>query len=194
MAVTAADIFSRIVVIDALPEGGRTCRIEADADERRRLARWLGVEAVRHLSAEALIEGTKGGSEVKVQGRLAGEFVQRCVVSLQPLVVPLNIGFERLYSPSVKDEWEAYGEGTEEIFLDLEEDPVIEPLPAEGIDLGAIVTEEVVLNLDAYPRAAEAEAVLSGNGAEGLVVGFDKGGEAGRQQPFAGLAARLSKP
>jgi hypothetical protein len=187
----------RIVATGELPVGGRPFRIEANEAECRRLARWLAVESVFGLRAEGVIEAQAGAFDVKLSGRIAAEVTQRCVVSLEPLLRRLDIPFERLYSASLSDEWGMYGASTEEIFLDLEDGPVAEPLPEGGIDIGAIVAEELALGIDPFPRSP---AVAAGIGDE-AAADDDAPGADGRQRsgadagtrPFARLGERLSK-
>jgi hypothetical protein len=187
----------RIVATGELPVGGRPFRIESNAAECRRLARWLAVESLSGLRAEGVIEPQAGAFDVKLSGRIAAEVTQRCVVTLEPLQRRLDIPFERLYSAGLNDEWGMYGAGTEEIFLDLETGPVAEPLPDGGIDIGAIVAEELALDLDPFPRSP---AVAAGIGDE-AAADDDAPGTDGRQRsgadagtrPFARLGERLSK-
>lgn len=182
MADSRTTGLSRVFALLYGADGSCPFLLDANEDECRRLARWLDVESLSALHAEGVMERRRGAVDLVVKGRIKVRLVQLCVVTLQPIEQCLDFPFERQYSARLSDEWGMYGADNEEIYLDLEEGPVIDPLPDGGIDIGAVVAEELALHVDPFPRAA---AVPESPGEA-------DGGEAG-VRPFAGLGDRLSK-
>lgn len=185
---------SRVIAFNEGAGGQCPFRIEASEAECERLARWLDVEAVSELRAQGVMERRQGAVDLVVQGRIVVRIVQRCVVTLEPIEQHLDFAFERQYSARLRDEWGMYGAESDEIFLDLEEGPVVDPLPDGGIDVGAVVAEEMALYIDPFPRAPAVLARGEGDGNDGAGTSSGKAdaGEAGAR-PFAGLGDRLSK-
>ncbi len=182
----------RVFALDHLGTDGRAFLIETSETERRRLAKWLKVEALPALCAAGSIEAAQGAIDVIVRGRITGEVVQRCVVTLAPLTERLDIAFDRRYSARLSDEWGGYGAETEEIFLDLESEPVVDPLPAGGLDLGAVIAEELALHIEDYPKSpALTPPELTASAVVPTAMAEGQGDSPAR--PFSGLAARLSK-
>ena len=172
--VIAAE-FSRICATDRLPPEGEAFAIEASGPERTAVARRLDLVAIEALRARGAI-GRRGAEGVlAVEGSLSAEVVQRCVVTLEPIVVELETGFTRLFSAAVAEQ-----------AVEVDIDPaaeLVEPLDNGLIDLGEIAVEELSLALDPYPRAVE-----------GLPADLvdDRTPDPG-STPFAALAASLRR-
>lgn len=145
--MTAA-LFSRPILVGDVPPGGREYRIEAEAGELPRLADQLGIPEVRSLSAEVFVRPVPGRS-YSVRGRLAGDVVQTCVVTLDPVVQrveeEIDLTLMRAEDLDVKNH---------------RKDDLVDALETEGpdlfengrIDLGVIAAEHLALGLDPYPR------------------------------------------
>lgn len=138
---------SRVVRPDDL-HGDRPLRIEATAEERREIADLLGLIDLKALSAEVEVELGKGGMAT-VSGKVTGEVVQRCVVSLEPVNQKVEEHFSRRYVP----ERSKRADGPGIVDVDHEEEDPPEVYSGTGIDVGAAVFEQFVLGVDPYPRA-----------------------------------------
>lgn len=92
-----------------------------------------------NMRLEAVVEG------VLITGRLRGEAHGECVRCLEPVTMPLDLGFQELftYEPETRDR-------SREIDLD-EEDPLPE-LVGDLADLEATLIDAVVLNLPYQPH------------------------------------------
>jgi len=180
--------FSRPVLVSG-PEGReRTIDIAADARERAALANRLGLLEIPRLGARLVLTPTHQGA-VALGGTFHADVVQACVRSLEPVPAHIEASFERVFARAerIKDERE------QSITIDDEEPP--DHLVDETIDLGAVVTEQLALELDPYPKAA-------GSDFEGFAIkipaytGEDgEDGEAGgvnTKGPFS-LLARLKR-
>ncbi|MEK0084735.1 YceD family protein [Benzoatithermus flavus] len=169
---TAAE-FSRLYAPDGLPPGGATVTLEANAEERRALAKRFDLVRLDLLAGEVSIERA-GEDLLHVSGRLRARLAQRCVVTLDPVEATVEAEFDRLFSRAAPLEAE------EEIEIDPEAE-LPEPLPEGGLDLGEILAEELSLALDPYPRSPDADAKLAELG----IAGDD----AAEANPFAALAS-----
>ncbi len=158
--------FSRPFRLDSLGHEGVTRRLEATEPERAALAKRLDLMALEHLEAVLALRWSVGGI-LRLDGHLSARVVQRCVVTLEPVVQEIEEDIALRFSRFAEEEIAA---GDEETGLDPD---APEPLPPEGLDLGEEVAQALSLALDPYPRAPGAELTL-GEGEE------DKG-------PFAAL-------
>ena len=99
--------------------------------------------------------------------------LQLCEQLLQPLPVHLEVDIAETFGPEgYRDADEAEGAEVPEVFDD------------NGIDLGELVAQLLLLSLDPYPRSSDADS-LQQAGAD------DVAGE--RSRPFAGLGAMMQK-
>ncbi len=161
--------FHRAVALARIPPEGRQEHLRATPAECAALALRFGITAVNRFSADLLLKPEPGGG-VAIDGRIAAEVMQDCVVTLEPVVqqvdepVHLRIlgpGEECSEDPEAPDEVEA---------------------PGGVADLGEALAEQLALALDPYPRAPG--AVLPGE-----VAGDPEAAPEPPANPFASLAA-----
>lgn len=129
--------------------------VTASEEERAGLARWLDIPGLPALAADLEVRRT-AASEAMVSGTIRADVELVCGVSLetfqQPLEIPVAATFRRppAHAPKEPDSASA----APEIDLDAEE-------PREwthhGIDLGALIAEEISLALPDFPRKPGAE-------------------------------------
>jgi uncharacterized metal-binding protein YceD (DUF177 family) len=138
--------FSRLVPLTRIGSEPLREAIAANAVEREALARRFGLLALDHLSAALELRREKG-DRIVLEATYEAQFVQSCVVSLDPVAGKISDRFSL-----------HYGRGEEEmgaIALDPEEE-VFEPLAGEAIDVGEAVAQELSLALPAFPRHPDA--------------------------------------
>lgn len=169
--------FSRPVRIDTLGGQPRAIEIAAGPSERAALASRFGLLAIDRLEAELAI--SRNGEEVALHGTLQADVTQACVASGAPVPAALIVPFDILFRPQP-----APGQAEEEVELSEGEMDVVFYDRAE-VDIGEAVAETLSLNLDPYPRAPDADAVLREAGVK------QEGQE--EKGPFAGLAALRDK-
>ena len=167
---TPAPEFSRIVRLNELGDGARERFLEATADERAALARRFGLRALDALEARLRVVPEAAGA--RVEGWLVADLVQACVATDEDVPARLDLPFAVRFVRGL----EMPGASDDEIELS-EADCDLLPLKDERIDLGETVAQTLALNLDPYPRAPDADAVLR-------AMGVLREGEAG---PFAAL-------
>lgn len=143
--MSAANEFSRTFLVDPLPEGGLDFDLVANAGECAAVARRLELLALDRLEAQGRIEAGPARRGIVVEGRLRAAVTQRCVVTLEPVPQAIDTGFRRLLVADLD-------ESDDEIEIDPLAD-LPEPLGSSLVDVGELVTEELALALDPYPRA-----------------------------------------
>lgn len=132
--------FSRPVALARIPPDGRQENLRAAPAECAALARRFGIPAVNRFEAALRLLPEPGGG-VAIEGRLAAEVVQECVVTLEPVVQQVEEAVHlRILGP---------GEGAS----DDPEAPDDVDAPGGVADLGEALAEQLALALDPYPRA-----------------------------------------
>lgn len=110
------------------------------------IARAVGVDALRSLSADVTVKPWLDGAELR--GALTAEIVQTCGVTLEPFDETVSGVFEVRVVPAGSPN--AATPADEEIGLEDEDPP--DELEGETIDLAAYVVEHLALEIDPFPR------------------------------------------
>jgi uncharacterized metal-binding protein YceD (DUF177 family) len=149
---------SRVVGVKDIPEIGLQVSIQADAAERAEIAKSAGLIAVRMLEADLTI--TKlDETKLRVAGPLRARVVQACVVSLEPFEAEIHAEVETDFAAqpqksvprrSGATRRKESGDDFSSSFAAQLDAP--DQIVDGRIDLGALVEEFLVLNLDPYPR------------------------------------------
>jgi uncharacterized metal-binding protein YceD (DUF177 family) len=168
--------FSRPVRVDTLGEAPRALRVEAGDAERAALARRFGLVAIDRLAADLSL--CRRGSEIALEGTLSAAVTQACVATAAPLAAVIAAPFALVFRPQPEaanpDEEVELGESDMDVvFYD-----------SATIDVGEAAAETLLLNLDPYPRAADAGETLKAAGVKGEA-------EAGPFGALAGLRDKL---
>lgn len=120
------------------------------------LARALDLPSIEAL--EARYELARNGERVKLEGEIAAQLHQTCIITLEAFPVSLKLPVKLDFAPEAEvlaaarreEEDEKKGEIDIEVMLNEEDPP--EPIIDGMIDLGAITLEFLALGLDPYPR------------------------------------------
>jgi uncharacterized metal-binding protein YceD (DUF177 family) len=144
LTVPAAE-FSRLVPLARLAAGGHRQKIAAEPAERAALAVRFGLLALDRLAADVVLRRQARGI-VLLEGAFEADFVQSCVVTLDPVRGTISGRFALCYGPP----------GAEAEVTAAAEEPVFEPLAGDQIDIGEAVAQELSLQLPPFPRLAEA--------------------------------------
>jgi len=138
--------FSRLVSLARLgPEPFRQ-QIEADVDERARLACRCDLVALDRLTATVTLRRQEG-EIVLLEAEFQAAFTQNCVITLEPVADTVLGSFSLLYGP--------VEEATAETAPSAD-DLVFEPLTGDAIDIGEAVAQELSLALPDFPRHPDA--------------------------------------
>lgn len=162
--------FSRLVPLARLGLEPFRTAIEATPEERERLAERFNLIALDRLAAVVALQRVNG-ELIRLDATFEAEFVQSCVVTLDPVPGRVAQTFSLIYA--------LLEEQQTEIDLDVDE-PVVEPLTGDTIDIGEAVAQELSLALPDFPRLEDA------------VIGPLEAAEA-EDSPFAALK-RLRRP
>ncbi len=144
--------FSRKIEIARIGDAPIHIEAVATAEECAALAPRLDVLAVSRLSIRATLGWNARRTLIEVTGSASAVVSQNCVVSLEPMDVEVDVSFARLYTPGSAGRRDA-ADG--EFAADEDEPP--EPIPEDGIDVGEVAVEQLLLSLDPYPRKPDTE-------------------------------------
>lgn len=143
MTGTQTPEFSRPVLLARVGADGIRREIAASEAECAALARRFGLVALGRLSASIEL-ARHGGDLIVLRARFEADFVQSCVVTLDPVPGAVAEQFTLLYGPP---ESEATAEGA------LGDDVAFEPLAGDTVDIGEAVAQEFALALPPFPRS-----------------------------------------
>lgn len=164
--------FSRPFNAERLNDAARAEQIVANKAECAALAKRLEIPDVLALSAELTLERVPDEPRlVEVRGTLSARVVQSCVVTLEPVTQDVVAPFDTLFA----------SEGYVQRWLrDNPHDEYDAPEALDGtwLDMGELVTQFLILELDPYPRCEGVE--LPG------MISLDEPAEE-KQTPFAVL-------
>ncbi|GAB2179167.1 YceD family protein [Dongia sp. agr-C8] len=138
--------FSRFVEADSVGTHRMERRISANPEERAALARRFDLIGIDRLEAVFTLKRA-GGGVIHVQGEIAAEVTQACVVTLAPVPAKISEAFSADFA-DVDDR-----RPPAESDLDFEAADPPEPIQNGHIDLGELAAEHLSLALDPYPRA-----------------------------------------
>ena len=169
--------FRRPMAVTAMRRNVETpFRIAAEPAELAELARFLEVERVDRLTLAGFISPTDGDGW-RVRGRLVAKLEQSCVVSLAPIRVRHDAEVERYYLPADQIAPEP------EILFSHDDADAPDPF-TDSIDPARLAVDSLVLMIDPFPRAEDAQLDSHTFGPPGITPLSD---EASR--PFASLAS-----
>jgi hypothetical protein len=134
--------FSRLVRLDRVGLQPFRQRIEATPEERESLCQRFDLLSLDRLTAAVdLYRGS--GEVIRLEASFEAEFVQSCVVSLDPVAGAISDRFFLVYGPPGEEPREIASGGEEAAF---------EPLVEDAIDIGEAVAQELSLALPLFPR------------------------------------------
>jgi uncharacterized metal-binding protein YceD (DUF177 family) len=139
--------FSRLVSLARLGSAPFVQHIEATPSECEGLSRRFDLLSLDRLSAA--VELRRQADEIIVlQAAFEAEFVQNCIVSLEPVTGAISDRFTLVYGPPEVEQLEIVSPQGEATF---------EPLEGDVIDIGEAVAQELSLSLPAFPRHPDAK-------------------------------------
>jgi hypothetical protein len=147
-------LFVRSVRVETVAEGGVEHIIEADEAERQALAQFVGLAAIKRLTAKLTLS-RPGRGMIRVRGNVHAEVTQTCVVSLEPFDVALDEPIDLRFAAPAGESSSRRGApiaapAVDALAINDEDQP--DPIVDGKIDIGALAAEFMVLALDPYPR------------------------------------------
>jgi len=123
-------------------------RLEADAQVRSRVSRFLGLEAVETLCASIAIRPWLDG--LALSGRVHGLVTRLCGVSLEPFEETVDTELNVRVVPAGSPHAPNPDDG--EVVIDLDGDDPPDVIDGADVDVAAYVVEALALALDPFPR------------------------------------------
>jgi uncharacterized metal-binding protein YceD (DUF177 family) len=120
-------------------------RLSPEAPQLAAIARVIGVDALKGLTAEVTVEPWLDGAELR--GRFEAEVTQTCGVTLEPLEQEVRGDFLVRLVPVGSQNLPS-----EDAEIDLEADDPPDALEDDEIDLAAYIVEHLALEIDPFPR------------------------------------------
>ncbi len=151
-----AAAFSYLVKVGHVSANPVRVRLAADERERQALANVWNIEGVNSLSAELQIARWKKDG-VRITGRVSGEIVQACVVTLEPVVSTVDQEIDQIFVPEGSKLARIVADGAGEMVLDPDGPDLPETFVGDTIDAGELVAEFAALGIDPYPKKPGAE-------------------------------------
>ncbi|NQW52097.1 MAG: DUF177 domain-containing protein [Rhodospirillales bacterium] len=175
-----------MVDLEKLGNNGAALELSTTESERAALAKRFGFLGLPAFSARVTVDRRPGG-QVVVEGRLKGQIVQACILSLDPVTQELDDAFRLVFSENLTEDRDPE---SGEAVLNAQGDAP-EPLTGNMLDVGEIVAEQLSLTADPYPRrpGIKLEDVMPKP--KGVAR---RSAPEPRRHPFAGLAALKDKP
>ncbi|GGB56652.1 metal-binding protein [Roseibium aquae] len=168
-------------------------RVEPSAEARTLIARRYELEELPEIHADLkLTPWRKAG--IRVTGTLHARLIQKCGVTLETFEQKLADGIDRTFEPLPKrprKDGDLNDDGEIELQLDSIDPPDV--IENGRIDLGAVLCEQLALNIDPFPRkpgVAFETALPADETADETVDGRGEG----RPSPFAVLAKLKDGP
>ena len=138
--------FSRLVPLARVGRQPLRQEIAATEGECAALARRFDLVALDRLAAT--VELVRSGADtILLHAEFEADFVQTCVVTLDPVGGALKESFALRYGPPASEAGDTDPGG----------DAAFEPLLGEAIDIGEAVAQEFSLALPPFPRSPEAD-------------------------------------
>jgi len=161
MSTPLTSEFHRPLSADQIGVHETVREIAANPSERDLLAKRFDLLSLDRLTAKLRLRRGHGGL-IDVHGSFEAEVVQACVVTLDPVRQGLAEEFEISFRPAAGD--------VPAVTVDLDHDDSTEPMFDGRLDLGEIVTQQLAVALDPYPRSPSAPERLGGAAGEGAAV------------------------
>ncbi|MEO1291907.1 MAG: DUF177 domain-containing protein [Pseudomonadota bacterium] len=158
-------------------------KIGADEGARAQVAAAFGLVSVTQLDLTGILSPWRREGW-RLEGDLRAQVAQACVVTLDPVPEGIDTTLTRFWLPEERLDMPEPNKEIEIVLEDALDGEEIEPL-GQGIDLGAVAVEALLLHLDPYPHSPSAKEEDAAEAVVGTDVTDDDAGE----HPFAGLAA-----
>jgi uncharacterized metal-binding protein YceD (DUF177 family) len=137
---------SRPLHVEKISAGGVEEAILANEEERKKLSERFGLLSLPMLEAQLAVAHARGGM-FAVKGHMSADVVQQCVVTLEPLPAHIEQDIDILYADP---EFLEPGESPPHA-LDVDDEET-EAIVNGIIDLGELVSQNLGIALDPYPR------------------------------------------
>ena len=143
--------FTYLVKVGHISANPVQVHVEADERECAWLAQLWKVLGVKQLVADLQIARWKKDG-VRIRGRVTGDIVQACVVTLEPVASEIDQEIDQIFVPEGSKLARIVTDEAGEMVLDPDGPDLPETFSGDTIDAGALVAELAALAIDPYPR------------------------------------------
>ncbi len=144
------------VLVPKLPNKGRNIIFKAEDDALTLIAQELGVETTIRFRAELLARPWKRGG-MALKGHVSLLVNQACVVTSEPVPEEIEFEIDRKFLPTGNTLYREQFNDEGEMVVDPDALDVPDEFTGDTIDLWQPLLEEVVLELNPFPRLPDAE-------------------------------------
>ncbi|HCY54753.1 MAG TPA: hypothetical protein DF715_04275 [Oceanicaulis sp.] len=183
MQETGGD-FARWINVERLGREPMTFDVVATESENAALAKSLDIEGVSDVHARGSLSRRGASGQIELTGRLTATATQACVVTLEPVSQAIDVEFTVFYT---FDPGDLVIEEAEKV-VGMEEPDLPELIVGSRLNLADMITEQIALALDPYPRSADAPELMDNE--ETLERAKQ---EQGVHRPFANLKDLMNK-
>lgn len=141
--------FSHPIEVDKIPGKGRHVKLAPNATELSLLMQRLGLLALDNVKAKVHVVPRAGGHKMRITGQFQADITQACIVNLSPVFEKIDEEFQLDFAPQKFIE--------HDVELSLEDDDAYEPIEDGVLDLGEIVSQQLSLAINPYPRSKNAD-------------------------------------
>ncbi|WP_104665749.1 YceD family protein [Ensifer adhaerens] len=143
--------FSYPVKVGHISANAVSVHLSANERERKALAALWNINEVLSLEADLQIARWKKDG-VKIKGDVKARIVQSCVVTLEPVEADIDESVEAILVPEGSRLARQASNDGGEMILDPDGPDIPDTFTGDTIDAGVVVSEQVALAIDPYPR------------------------------------------
>ncbi|HEV7321502.1 MAG TPA: DUF177 domain-containing protein [Ensifer sp.] len=143
--------FSYPVRVGHISANAVSVHLSANERERKALAELWNIKEVLSLDADLQIARWKKDG-VKIKGDVKARIVQSCVVTLEPVEAEIDEPVEAIFVPEGSRLARQASNDGGEMILDPDGPDIPDTFVGDTIDAGVVVSEQVALAIDPYPR------------------------------------------
>ncbi len=140
--------FSFEIDLDGLGSQEKHYRLQANEDERRKIAARLQTPSVEKLEGDLQVTATKAG--IRVTGSMSASLTRECVASLEHLGEVVEEKFDIDFTRTPPQ--------SEAELVDLE---APEYIGGDTLDLGELLVQQLSLAMDPFPRKPDAQSLAA---------------------------------
>ncbi len=175
--------------IQKLPPSGEKLTIVASPQELEAMTQSTDVESVDELAADLKISRwQKNGAQIR--GKISARVTQLCVVTLDPMTVDIEEPIDRRFLLPTSQTRKFSDEIIDgEIVIDPEADDLPDIVENGKIDIWSILTEELNLAIDPFPRSEQAQSITE----EPLTENEEMDVDDDTHRPFSDLKSLITE-
>lgn len=129
--------------------GAVKLKLEPSAEQRKAIAKQLGIVSLEALSAEVFLTSWLDGAEIS--GVLRARVVETCSATADDFETPIDARFDLRVLPA-NSKNAPQGEDSGDLGVDPDADDPPDVLEGEKVDVSGYVIEHLALELDPFPR------------------------------------------